>query len=323
MQFRYSGHSGLQLPVISLGLWHNFGSVDSFDEATRMVLRAFECGVTHFDLANNYGPEPGSAESNFGRILRENLAAHRDEMIISSKAGYGMWPGPYGDGGSRKYLMASLDQSLSRMGLDYVDIFYSHRYDANTPIEETMQALVDIVRSGKALYVGISNYPADKQQQCYDYLRAHDVPCLISQYKASMFDDTNLVNNLPVARQNGSGFICFSPLAQGMLTTRYFNGIPADSRAARETGYLQQSQVTPERIEVARELNQIADRLGMTLPQLALAWLLRHEGVTSVIIGASSVRQLDNNLDTIDHLNIPDSDMAVIASLVAQPGIRF
>lgn len=288
-----------------------------------MVLRAFECGVTHFDLANNYGPEPGSAESNFGRILRENLAAHRDEMIISSKAGYGMWPGPYGDGGSRKYLMASLDQSLSRMGLDYVDIFYSHRYDANTPIEETMQALVDIVRSGKALYVGISNYPADKQQQCYDYLRAHDVPCLISQYKASMFDDTNLVNNLPVARQNGSGFICFSPLAQGMLTTRYFNGIPADSRAARETGYLQQSQVTPERIEVARELNQIADRLGMTLPQLALAWLLRHEGVTSVIIGASSVRQLDNNLDTIDHLNIPDSDMAVIASLVAQPGIRF
>lgn len=323
MQFRYSGHSGLQLPVISLGLWHNFGSVDSFDEATRMVLRAFERGVTHFDLANNYGPEPGSAESNFGRILRENLAAHRDEMIISSKAGYGMWPGPYGDGGSRKYLMASLDQSLSRMGLDYVDIFYSHRYDANTPIEETMQALVDIVRSGKALYVGISNYPADKQQQCYDYLRAHDVPCLISQYKASMFDDTNLVNNLPVARQNGSGFICFSPLAQGMLTTRYFNGIPADSRAARETGYLQQSQVTPERIEVARELNQIAERLGMSLPQLALAWLLRHEGVTSVIIGASSVRQLDNNLDTIDHLNIPDSDMAVIASLVAQPGIRF
>lgn len=323
MQFRYSGHSGLQLPVISLGLWHNFGSVDSFDEATGMVLRAFERGVTHFDLANNYGPEPGSAESNFGRILRENLAAHRDEMIISSKAGYGMWPGPYGDGGSRKYLMASLDQSLSRMGLDYVDIFYSHRYDANTPIEETMQALVDIVRSGKALYVGISNYPADKQQQCYDYLRAHDVPCLISQYKASMFDDTNLVNNLPVARQNGSGFICFSPLAQGMLTTRYFNGIPADSRAARETGYLQQSQVTPERIEVARELNQIAERLGMPLPQLALAWLLRHEGVTSVIIGASSVRQLDNNLDTIDHLDIPDSDMAVIASLVAQPGIRF
>lgn len=288
-----------------------------------MIIRAFERGVTHFDLANNYGPEPGSAESNFGKILKENLASHRDEMIISTKAGYGMWSGPYGDGGSRKYLMASLDQSLRRIGLDYVDIFYSHRYDPNTPIEETMQALVDVVRQGKALYVGISNYPAEVQQQCYDYLSRAGVPCLISQYKASMLNDTTLRENLPVARQNGSGFICFSPLAQGLLTPRYFNGIPADSRAARETGFLQQSQVTAERVEVARQLNVVAERIGMTLPQLALAWLLRHEGVTSVIIGASSVRQLDNNLDTIERPDIPDSEMAVVASLINQPGIQF
>lgn len=323
MVYNYCGKSGLQLPAISLGLWHNFGSVDNFDEATRMIIRAFERGVTHFDLANNYGPVPGSAESNFGKILKENLAAHRDEMIISTKAGYGMWPGPYGDGGSRKYLMASLDQSLRRMGLEYVDIFYSHRYDPNTPLEETMQALVDIVRSGKALYAGLSNYPAREQQICCDYLRAHDVPCLIGQYKASMLNDTTLRENLSVARQNGSGFICFSPLAQGLLTPRYFNGIPADSRAARETGFLQQSQVTAERVEVAKQLNVIAERNGMTLPQLALAWLLRHEGVTSVIIGASSVRQLDNNLDTLDCPDLPDSEMAVIASLLNQPGIQF
>lgn len=323
MVYNFCGRSGLQLPVISLGLWHNFGSVDSFEEATRMIIRAFECGVTHFDLANNYGPVPGSAESNFGRILRENLAAHRDEMIISTKAGYGMWNGPYGDGGSRKYLMASLDQSLKRMGLDYVDIFYSHRYDPNTPIEETMQALVDIVRQGKALYVGISNYPADKQQQCYDYLAANGVHCLIGQYKASMLNDTTLRENLPIARHNESGFICFSPLAQGLLTPRYFNGIPADSRAGRETGFLQLNQVTQERVEVARQLNVIAERLGMTLPQMALSWLLRHEGVTSVIIGASSVKQLDNNLQTIQHPDIPDSEMAVIASLISQPGVQF
>lgn len=323
MMYNYCGNSGLQLPVISLGLWHNFGSVDPYDEAKKMVLRAFERGVTHFDLANNYGPEPGSAECNFGRILREELAMHRDEMIISSKAGYKMWEGPYGDGGSRKYLISSLDQSLKRMGLDYVDIFYSHRYDPNTPIEETMQALIDIVHAGKALYVGISNYPSNKQQQCYDILRDAKVPCLISQYKASMFNDQTLVENLPVAKQNGSGFICFSPLAQGLLTTRYFNGIPADSRAGRETGFLQTSQVTEQRVNVARSLNVIAERLGMTLPQLALAWLLRHEGVTSVIVGTSSVRQLDNNLETLNHPDIPDSEMAVIASLVAQPGVRF
>lgn len=323
MFYNYTGKSGLQLPAISLGLWHNFGSVDSYEEATRMIIRAFERGVTHFDLANNYGPVPGSAESNFGKILMENLASHRDEMIISTKAGYGMWAGPYGDGGSRKYLMASLDQSLQRMGLDYVDIFYSHRYDPKTPIEETMQTLVDVVRQGKALYVGISNYPAEVQQKCYDYLSAQGVHCLIGQYKASMLNDTTLRENLPVARKNESGFICFSPLAQGLLTPRYFNGIPADSRAARETGFLQLSQVTPERVEVAKQLNVIAERIGMTLPQLALAWLLRHEGVTSVIIGASSVRQLDNNLDTLDRPDIPDAEMAVIASLINQPGIQF
>mgnify|MGYP003293722216 CR=1 FL=1 len=323
MFYNFTGKSGLQLPAISLGLWHNFGSVDSYEEATRMILRAFERGVTHFDLANNYGPEPGSAESNFGRILKDNLAAHRDEMIISSKAGYRMWDGPYGDGSSRKYLISSLDQSLKRMGLDYVDIFYSHRYDGVTPIEETAGALVDIVRQGKALYVGLSNYPADKQRELHALLRAAGVPCLIDQYKASMFNDGTLLENLPVSREDGAGFICFSPLAQGLLTARYFNGIPADSRAGRETGFLQLSDVTEERVAVARQLAVIAERNGMTLPQLALAWLLRHDGVTSVIIGASSVRQLDNNLDTLDCPDIPDSEMAVIASLVAQPGIRF
>ncbi len=323
MKYNFCGRSGLQLPAISLGLWHNFGSVDSFDEATRMVLRAFECGVTHFDLANNYGPVPGSAETNFGRILREQLSAHRDEMIISTKAGFTMWDGPYGDGGSRKYLMASLDQSLHRMGLDYVDIFYSHRYDPNTPIEETMQALVDIVRQGKALYVGISNYPAEQQQLCYDYLSQHGVPCLISQYKASMYNQQALINNISVAKAAGSGFICFSPLAQGLLTPRYFNGIPADSRAGRDTGFLQTSQVTPLRVEVAKQLNEVAEHLGMTLPQLALAWLMQHDGVTSVLIGASSVCQLDNNLDTLNHHAIPDTEMAAIASLICRDGIQL
>ena len=239
MQYRYSGHSGLQLPVLSLGLWHNFGSVDRHENARAILLRAFEAGITHFDLANNYGPLPGSAEITFGRVLHEDLATHRDEMIISSKAGYRMWDGPYGDGGSRKYLMASCDQSLKRTGLDYFDIFYSHRYDPNTPIEETMQALIDIVRSGKALYAGISNYPADKQVERYQYLSEAHVPCVLSQYKANMLFTEKLEQNLPLAQQHGSGFICFSPLAQGILTDRYLNGIPEGSRAARPEGYLQ------------------------------------------------------------------------------------
>ena len=302
MQYRYSGHSGLQLPVLSLGLWHNFGSVDRHENARAILLRAFEAGITHFDLANNYGPLPGSAEITFGRVLREDLATHRDEMIISSKAGYRMWDGPYGDGGSRKYLMASCDQSLKRTGLDYFDIFYSHRYDPNTPIEETMQALVDIVRSGKALYAGISNYPADKQVECYRYLADAHVPCVLSQYKANMLFTEKLEQNLPLAQQHGSGFICFSPLAQGILTDRYLNGIPEGSRAARPEGYLQREQITDELMACVRQLNDEAKEQGLTLAQYALRYLLRQEGVTSVIIGASSVEQLDKNLQTISNL---------------------
>ena len=296
MLYRYSGHSGLQLPVLSLGLWHNFGSVDRHENARAILLRAFEAGITHFDLANNYGPLPGSAEITFGRVLHEDLATHRDEMIISSKAGYKMWDGPYGDGGSRKYLMASCDQSLKRTGLDYFDIFYSHRYDPNTPIEETMQALVDIVRSGKALYAGISNYPADKQVECYQYLSEAHVPCVLSQYKANMLFTEKLEQNLPLAQQHGSGFICFSPLAQGILTDRYLNGIPEGSRAARPEGYLQREQITDELMAHVRKLNDEAKEQGLTLAQYALRYLLRQEGVTSVIIGASSVEQLNNNL---------------------------
>ena len=302
MLYRYSGHSGLQLPVLSLGLWHNFGSVDRHENARAILLRAFEAGITHFDLANNYGPVPGSAEITFGRVLREDLATHRDEMIISSKAGYRMWDGPYGDGGSRKYLMASCDQSLKRTGLDYFDIFYSHRYDPNTPIEETMQALVDIVRSGKALYAGISNYPADKQAECYRYLAEAHVPRVLSQYKANMLFTETLEQNLPLAQQHGSGFICYSPLAQGILTDRYLNGIPEGSRAARPEGYLQREQITDELMARVRALNDEAKGQGLTLAQYALRYLLRQEGVTSVIIGASSVEQLNKNLQTISNL---------------------
>lgn len=323
MEYRYCGHSGLMLPAVALGLWHNFGSVDPYDEAERMVLAAFEQGITHFDLANNYGPEPGSAETNFGKILKENLASHRDEMIISTKAGHDMWPGPYGDGSSRKNLMASIDQSLRRMQLDYVDIFYSHRYDGVTPVEETMQALIDIVRQGKALYVGISKYPAELQQKCYDILREAHVPCLISQYRASMYDNSALRDNLPVAKANGSGFICFSPLAQGLLTDRYLNGIPENSRAARSTGFLQLDDVTTERIEASRKLRDIAAQRNQTLPQMALAWLLNHQGVTSVIVGASSVQQLNNNIAAIGNLTFSDTEIAAIDNILTDKRLQF
>lgn len=323
MKYAFCGRSGLLLPKISLGLWHNFGSVDNFDTATAMILRAFEQGVTHFDLANNYGPEPGSAETNFGRILKENLLAHRDEMIISSKAGYDMWPGPYGTGSSRKNLMASCDQSLKRTGLEYFDIFYSHRYDGVTPVEETMQALIDIVHQGKALYAGISNYPADKQQECYNILREAHVPCLISQYNYSMLNRGPETTTIPVAAANGSGYICFSPLQQGLLTDRYLNGIPENSRAARSTGFLQLNQVTPERVEAARKLNEIAARRGQSLAQMALAWVLRDERVTSVLIGASSLQQLDNNLQTLENLEFTAEELHEIDVILQVPGIAF
>lgn len=322
MKYNKCGKSSIQLPAISLGFWHNFGSVDVFETGRQMVLKAFDAGVCHFDLANNYGPIPGSAETNFGRILREDLAAHRDEMFISSKAGHDMWPGVYGDGSSRKNLIASCDQSLRRMGLDYVDVFYSHRYDGVTPIEETMQALVDIVRSGKALYAGISKYPPHLQQQCYDYLAAHDVPCLLSQYPASMFKRAT-AENIKLAADNGSGVVCFSPLAQGLLTNKYLKGIPADSRAAKSTGFLRMDQVTPERVDAARLLDEIAKQRGQSLAQMALAWLLHDENVTSVIIGTSSVKQLEDNLQTLENLSFSDEEILNILKIINNPALEM
>lgn len=317
MDYRFSGKSGLQLPLISLGLWHNFGSVDPYENARAMLLHAWENGVTHFDIANNYGPEPCSAEKTFGRVLKEDLFAHRDQMIVSSKAGYWGWDGPYGNGGSRKYLIASCDQSLKRTGLEYFDIFYSHRYDPETPIEETMQALVDIVRAGKALYVGISNYPADKQKEACEYLRQAHVPCLIGQYKANIIAQQTLIENLPVAIDQGTGFICFSPLAQGLLTDRYLNGIPEGSRATKEV-FLHRAQITPEVVERSQRLNQIAQQRGQSLAQMALAWLLAQKGVTSVLIGASSVNQLDNNLHALDNTTFIQQELDAINDAIKE-----
>lgn len=312
MSYRYCGKSGLQLPLISLGLWHNFGSVDNFSIATDMIKYAFDHGITHFDLANNYGPIPGSAETNFGRILKENFAAYRDEMIISSKAGHEMWEGPYGGNSSRKNLMASIDQSLRRTGLDYFDIFYSHRYDGVTPVEETVQTLIDIVKQGKALYIGISKYPPEQARLAYELMAKAGVPCLISQYRYSMFDRAIESETLPLAAQSGSGFIAFSPLAQGLLTDKYLHGIPEDSRAARSSGFLQRSQVTPEKVEAARLLNEIALRRGQTLAEMALAWVLKDERITSVIVGASSVRQLADNLQALEHLDFAPEELEEI-----------
>jgi L-glyceraldehyde 3-phosphate reductase len=323
MIYKYCGHSGIQLPVLSLGLWHNFGSVDDFSVATQMVVQAFEAGICHFDLANNYGPVPGSAETNFGRILKNQLASHRDEMFISSKAGHDMWPGVYGGNSSRKNLIASCDQSLKRTGLEYFDIFYSHSYDGVTPIEETMQALIDLVRQGKALYVGISKYPPELQQQCYDILKEAHVPCLLSQYRCSMFDPKAKQNNFQIATDNGSGIICFSPLAQGLLTGKYDNGIPEDSRAAKSTGFLQQSQVTPERVEAVKQLALIAKERGQSIAQMALAWVLADKRVTSCIIGTSSVAQLENNLETLNNLTFSNDEIERINHIINSPILHF
>lgn len=322
MKYRYCGHSGVQLPEISLGLWHNFGDVDDYGEAKRMIVSAFDHGICHFDLANNYGPAPGSAETNFGRILREELASHRDEMFISSKAGHDMWPGVYGTGSSRKNLIASCDASLRRTGLEYFDVFYSHRYDGVTPVEETMQALVDIVRSGRALYVGISKYPPELQQRCCEILREAHVPCLVGQYRYSMYDRKALAN-IAVAAENGTGVVCFSPLAQGLLTDKYLDGIPEHSRAARESGFLQRSQVSAERVEASRELNVIAAGRGQTLAQMALAWILSDSRVTSVIVGASSVAQLEANLKALDNTAFTPEEMARIDEIISREGISF
>ncbi|WP_455660220.1 aldo/keto reductase [Phocaeicola faecalis] len=316
MQYRNCGNSGLFLPRISLGLWHNFGSVDDFGIAADMVKYAFDNGVTHFDLANNYGPAPGSAETNFGKILKENFRGYRDEMIISSKAGHEMWAGPYGGNSSRKNLMASIEQSLRRTGLEYFDIFYSHRYDGITPVEETVQALTDIVRQGKALYIGISKYPPEKARVAYEMMKAAGTPCLISQYRYNMFDRAVEAGTLALAAQYGSGFIAFSPLAQGLLTDKYLHGIPEHSRAARVTGFLKVDQVTADKVEKAARLNEVAVRRGQTLAEMALAWVLRDERMTSVIVGASSVKQLSDNLHALDNLALSNDELAEIEGIL-------
>ncbi len=299
MGYRRCGNSGVLLPEISLGLWHNFGAVNSFANSLEMAHYAFDHGITHFDLANNYGPPYGSAEETFGRIMQKSLAPYRDELFISTKAGYDMWPGPYGNWGSRKYLMASLDQSLRRMGLDYVDVFYSHRYDPATPLEETLQALVDIVRRGKAIYAGISRWPAEAAATAYAYLAERDVPCLLYQGRLNMFDRGPIDDGtLAQARDNGVGYIVFSPLAQGLLTDRYLHGIPADSRIAHN-GHLKKEALTPDTLARIAALNDIAARRGQSLAQMALSWVLAHKGVSSVIVGASSSAQLADSLEAL------------------------
>lgn len=315
MKYRRCGKSGILLPEISLGLWQNFGDTAPLSRSREMLLHAFDNGVCHFDLANNYGPSYGSAESTFGQIMQSDLRPYRDELFISTKAGYDMWPGPYGNLGSRKYLMSSLDQSLKRMKLDYVDIFYSHRFDPNTPLQETMQALVDIVRSGKALYAGISNYPHEAAEFAYRYLAEHDVPCLLHQVKYNMMHRVPETDNLlEQAKKAGSGLIAFSPLAQGLLTDRYLNGIPKDSRAARDFS-LKASTITPELTEKLHKLNALAAERGQSLAQMALAWTLKNDLVTSVIVGASSVAQLDNNLAAINNTEFTAEELTIIDSL--------
>ena len=315
MKYRRCGKSGIRLPEISLGLWQNFGNTAPLSRSREILLHAFDNGICHFDLANNYGPSYGSAEATFGKLMQSDLRPYRDELFISTKAGYDMWPGPYGNLGSRKYLMSSLDQSLKRMSLDYVDIFYSHRFDPETPLQETMQALVDIVRSGKALYAGISNYPEKAADFAFEYLREHDVPCLLHQVKYNMLH-RNPENEgiLRQAKKEGSGFIAFSPLAQGLLTDRYLEGIPADSRAARNFS-LKKDTLTPELIDKLRQLNALAAERGQDLAQMALAWVLKDDLVTSVIVGASSMEQLRKNLQAIRNTSFSDEEKKIIDSL--------
>lgn len=312
MQYRRAGRSGVMLPAISLGLWHNFGDVDTLSLSRKKLHYAFDHGITHFDLANNYGPSYGSAEETFGQIMKLSFAPYRDELFISTKAGHDMWPGPYGNWGSRKHLMASLDQSLKRMNLDYVDVFYSHRYDPDTPLEETLQALVDIVRKGKALYVGLSKYPLDAYLFACRYLKERDVPCLLYQGRYSMLvREPESQGILNAVKENGSGFVAFSPLAQGLLTNRYLNGIPDDSRIARG-GFLKKEALTPEVLGKIQALNERAAMRGQSLAEMALAWLLKNETVTSVIVGASSVEQLGDSLKTLNHLSFEEEELHAI-----------
>ncbi|MBO0637148.1 L-glyceraldehyde 3-phosphate reductase [Pantoea agglomerans] len=312
MEYRRSGRSGIKLPAISLGLWHNFGDSTRVDNSRELLRHAFDLGITHFDLANNYGPPPGSAEENFGRILREDFRAHRDELIISTKAGYTMWQGPYGDWGSRKYLVASLDQSLKRMGLEYVDIFYHHRPDPETPLEETMRALDHVVRQGKALYAALSNYPADLAAEAIAILRDLGTPCLIHQPRYSMFERTPEQGLIQTLGDAGIGCIAFSPLAGGVLTDRYLQGIPEDSRAASGSKFLNENQLTDEKMEKVRKLNAIAQQREQKLAQMALAWVLRDERVTSVLIGASKTAQIDDAVAMLARRQFSDSELAAI-----------
>lgn len=319
MKYRTCGESGLKLPGVSLGLWHNFGDNASYETIKNLCFTAFNNGVTHFDVANNYGPAPGSAESNLGKLLKNELGAHRDELIISTKAGYLMWPGPYGDGGSRKYLLASLDQSLKRLGLDYVDVFYHHRMDPTTPLEETMGALAHAVASGKALYVGLSNYDGPTLEKATALLKEMHCPFVINQNRYSILDRKIEQNGLKeMSKKLGKGIIAFSPLAQGLLSDRYLNGIPADSRVRTNGYFLKESDLTEERMNQIRALQQIAANRGQTLAQMALAWVLRDEVVTSVVIGASKTEQLLQNLAALNHLEFSPEELAAIDAAVGQ-----
>jgi L-glyceraldehyde 3-phosphate reductase len=317
MKYKRCGRSGVKLPIVALGLWHNFGDVDTFENSRKMVHRAFDLGITHFDLANNYGPPPGSAEENFGRILAKDLRHYRDELIISSKAGYLMWPGPYGEWGSRKYVIASCDQSLKRMGLDYVDIFYSHRPDPDTPLEETMGALDHIVKSGRALYAGISNYPPDMTKKAAQILREMGTPCLIHQPRYSMFDRWIEDGLLGVLDEEGMGCIVFSPLAQGLLTDKYLGGIPEDSRAAKPHGFLQRDSVNEQNVGKVRRLNEIAQRRDQTMAQLAIAWVLRHPQVTTALIGASRISQIEDIVGVQHNLELSGDELNAIEQILA------
>ncbi|MFN3555343.1 MAG: L-glyceraldehyde 3-phosphate reductase [Bacteroidales bacterium] len=318
MKYNRTGRSGLLLPAISLGLWHNFGDVDLYENGRKIIHHAFDAGITHFDLANNYGPPAGSAEENFGRMLATDLKPYRDELIISTKAGYYMWPGPYGEWGSRKYLISSLDQSLKRMKLEYVDIYYSHRFDPNTPLEETMMALDQVVRQGKALYVGISSYGPEHTREAARILRQLGTPCLIHQPRYSMLDRWVENGLLDVLEHEGMGCIAFSPLEQGLLTDRYLKGIPQDSRAGRPTGFLKAESITEEKLNKVRALNEIAQQRGQSLAQMAVAWLLKDSRVTSVLLGASSVEQLKNNLRSLDNLYFSNDELHRIWQIIQQ-----
>lgn len=313
MPYRRSGWSGLKLPVISLGLWHNFSGVDPLEHSRAMLRRAFDVGITHFDLANNYGPPPGSAEESFGQILKKDFLPYRDELIISTKAGYNMWDGPYGEWGTRKYLVASLDQSLKRMGVEYVDLFYSHRFDPNTPLEETMGALAHAVRQGKALYVGISNYNAEQTRRAAQLLREMGAPCLINQVRYNMLDRWVETDGLLQAAQDeGVGLSFFSPLAQGRLSDRYLNGIPENSRIKKDGRFLKSDQITPEYLAKAHRLNEIAQERGQTLAEMALAWVLRHPQSTTALIGASSVAQIDDDANAAKKLGFSEAELKAI-----------